>query len=66
MPPVGDRGQRFEVRYRNTTGDERIFGWTIDPTGGAFFDSVKLMPSARNPFVVDRATGEIVREEVSA
>ena len=63
MPPVGDKGQRYEVRFRNEKGEERIFGWCNDPTGGGLFDSAVLMPSARDPFVIDRQTGEIVREE---
>lgn len=55
MPPVGDRGQRYEVRYFDrTTGAEKVFGWTNAADGGAFMESAKLAPWARDPFVVDR------------
>lgn len=56
MPAVGDRGQRYEVRYFDrTTGAEKVFGWTNAADGGAFMESAKLAPWARDPFVVDRS-----------
>lgn len=55
---VGDRGQRYEVRYFNEDGAEKIFGWTDDPTGGAMVESIKLHPSMSRPRVVDRQPGE--------
>ena len=66
MPPPGDHRQRYEVRFRRAdNSEERIFGWCSDPTGGAFFESVLLNPSMKEPFVVDRSTGEVIREDKS-
>lgn len=58
---VGDRGQRYEVRFFDReTGKERVMGWTERRDGGALLSSAKLWPSARDPFIVDRSTGEIL------
>lgn len=52
---VGDRGQRYEVRFFSVeTGEEKRMGWTERPDGGALLSSAKLWPSARDPFIVDR------------
>ena len=56
---VGDRGQRYEVRFIEVeSGKERIMGWTERSDGGTLLASAKLWPSARDPWVVDRKTGE--------
>lgn len=52
---VGDRGQRYEVRFIDAaTLKERVMGWTYEEDGGALLESAKLWPIARNPRVVDR------------
>ena len=51
---VGDKGQRYEVRYTDSKGIEKVFGWTKDPKGGAFVKSINLNPSMSNPRVIDR------------
>lgn len=52
---VGDNGQRYEVRFFEVeSGKERVFGWTNESDGGALMRAAELMPSARDPFVVDR------------
>lgn len=55
MPPAGDRGQRYEVRFfERATGRERVMGWTERSDGGSLLSSAKLWPSASHPFVLDR------------
>ena len=52
---VGDRGQRYEVRfYERETGAEEAMGWTDEADGGKLMESAKLWPQARDPFIVDR------------
>lgn len=52
---VGDRGQRYEVRYFHIeTGKEYVMGWTERSDGGGLLSSAKLWPRARDPFVLDR------------
>jgi len=52
---VGDRGQRYEVRFFDRRdGAERIMGWTEQADGGKLLKAAKLWPTARDPFVVDR------------
>lgn len=54
MPTVGYKGQRYEVRYTVLdSGEEKVFGWCNDPTGGALLESVNLWPSASGGRVVD-------------
>ena len=53
--PTGDKGQRFEVRFFDReTGRECMMGWTNSADGEPLMGSVKLLPTARDPFVVDR------------
>lgn len=56
---VGDRGQRYEVRYFDEDGASKVFGWTDDYTGGAMVESIKLHPSMSRPHVVDRQPGPL-------
>lgn len=59
LPPVGDRGQRYEVRYAQAeTGAVKVMGWTNDPTGGALLRSANKWPEARRAWVVDRQPTE--------
>lgn len=52
---VGDRGQRYEVRFKDAIDLERIFGWS-DTLGGAqaMFDSIKAHPTWNTPTIIDR------------
>lgn len=53
--PVGDRGQRYEVRYFvRESGEELVMGWTERSDGGALMTSAKIWPRARDPFILDR------------
>lgn len=53
--PVGDRGQRYEVRYFLVdSGQEFVMGWTERSDGGGLLASAKIWPLARDPFVIDR------------
>ncbi len=52
---VGDKGQRYEVRYIEvSSGLDKTYGWTQEADGGVLLASAKLNPSARDPYVVDR------------
>lgn len=60
---VGDRGQRYEVRYFDRETDkECVMGWTERSDGGALLSSAKLWPSARDPFVLDRQAGDATHQ----
>lgn len=40
---VGDRGQRYEVRYTDAaTGEEKVMGWTDQADGGGLLRSALL------------------------
>lgn len=55
---VGDRGQRFEVRFRSE-GEEKTFGWSNDLEGvAAMVGSIEAHPTWNSPIVIDRETGE--------
>jgi len=52
---VGDKGQRYEVRYTDTKGVERIMGWTKTTEGvDSFFKGIELHPNFHSPKVIDR------------
>lgn len=55
-PGVGDRGQRFEVRYLDeVTGEEKVIGWT--PTRDGADELAQAMASApyvRETRIIDR------------
>lgn len=66
---VGDRGQRYEVRYTDAeTGKEKVVGWTNKEGGGGLLRAALQWPavkeradgSGRIAWVVDRHTGEIL------
>lgn len=56
--PLGDIGHRYEVRYLNAAGEECIFGWIDDPTGGDFVKFINANPYWHSPMVIDRQGGE--------
>lgn len=52
---VGDRRQRYEVRYVDADdGIEKVFGWTDETDGGAMVECINLHPVWNSPRVVDR------------
>jgi len=51
---VGDKGQRYEVLYKDRSGIEKVFGWTDREDGEPLMGSIKLNPSMTSPRVVDR------------
>lgn len=53
---VGDKGQRYEVRYRDPdTGQRKVFGWSNDLEGArAMMEAIDLHPSMDAPSVADR------------
>lgn len=63
---VGDRGQRYEVRYMDAeTSTEKVMGWTDKADGGALMLSALRWPAVRQrpdgtriAWVVDRRPGE--------
>jgi hypothetical protein len=65
---VGDRGQRYEVRYTDSeTGKEKIMGWTDKADGGGLLRAAVQWPAVKErpdgtriAWVVDRHTGEAV------
>lgn len=50
---VGDRGQRYEVRYVDGNGAEKVFGWSEQYPEG-FVRSINLHPTMHSPRVIDR------------
>jgi hypothetical protein len=40
---VGYKGQKYEVRFTDEDGKERVFGWQNEPRGG-LADAVRLHP----------------------
>lgn len=52
---VGDKGQRYEVRYKDAEGLVRTLGWAETETGVAkFFRVIELHPAFHSPEVIDR------------
>lgn len=52
---TGDKGQRYEVRYKDSEGVERVMGWseTDDGVKNLKF-AIELHPSFHSPRVIDR------------
>ena len=51
----GDLGQRYEVRYRDGEGTERICGWTGTLEGAQLMvDAIRKHPVWHWPRIVDR------------
>lgn len=54
-PPVGDHGQRFEVRAtRCATGQQMVIGWTDREDGGSLAKGARLWWAVRDVVVIDR------------
>jgi len=52
---VGDKGQRYEVRYKDEQDNEKIAGWAGNATGAAdFVKAIQLHPSFHSPKIIDR------------
>ena len=51
---VGDKGQRYEVRFIGSNGKEQIAGWTDDADGGDLVEGINLHPLWHSPKVIDR------------
>ena len=52
---TGDKGQRYEVRYKTSLGFERVMGWARTLEGVNIFKiSIKLHPAMHSPRVIDR------------
>lgn len=49
----GHQGQRYEVRYRDGFGIQRIFGWTNDPEAAAIRKSIARQPLWSGVRIVD-------------
>ncbi len=55
---TGDNGQRYEIRYTDSKGKQKVFGWANDPA--AFVQSIILNPSMNSPVVVDRRAHAVI------
>jgi hypothetical protein len=53
---VGDRGQRYELRYTDAySGEEKVFGWSSTlATAEKMLCGIKIWPSANGGRIVDR------------
>lgn len=51
---VGDKGQRYEVRFIGSNGKEFVAGWTDDKNGKPFVESINLHPAWHSPKIIDR------------
>lgn len=51
---VGDKGQRYEVRFISNNGKDVIAGWTDDKNGKPFVESINKHPVWHSPKVIDR------------
>ncbi len=53
-PRIGDEGQRYEVRFIGSDGKGYVAGWTDDPDGRPFVESINMHPVWHSPKVIDR------------
>ncbi len=52
---VGDRGQRYQVTYLDSSGARKVFGWSDTMDGAeAFCQVINLHPSMSSPHALDR------------
>jgi len=52
---IGDKGQRYEMRYKNKNGIEKVMGWVETQKGvDDFFKCINLHPAFHSPRVIDR------------
>lgn len=60
MPPAGDRGQRYEVRFLDEDDVERVLGWS--PTYPSnYIDAINAHPEWHTPVVIDRSRSDCGR-----
>ena len=52
LPPAGDRGQRYEVRFTED-GAEKVLGWSESYPQG-YVDAINVHPVWHSPRVIDR------------
>lgn len=52
--PVGDKGQRYEVRQIRRDKTQMVFGWTNEEDGGTLAKSASLHPNTQYVRVLDR------------
>lgn len=56
---IGDKGQRFEIRYTNEYGVQEVFGWSDSQADAyRFYSSISKHPSMSNPVIIDRQKEE--------
>ncbi len=57
---VGDRGQRYEVSYRDDDdGQRKVIGWSDDIEGAqSLCRSIRLWPGKSHPAIRDRENGQ--------
>lgn len=51
---VGDKGQRYELRFIDGNGKECIAGWTDGADGKPFIEAINLHPAWHSPKIIDR------------
>lgn len=49
---ICDKGQRYEVRYKDDEGIERVMGWADESEN--LVKAIELHPSYHSPRVIDR------------
>lgn len=55
MPPTGDRGQRYEVRYQDEKGVEHVLGWADTAASvRQLRKAIDAHPAWSKPRVIDR------------
>ena len=53
---VGYRGQKYEVRFTDADGKDRVFGWQNEPEGG-LANAAALHPGWTNVRIVETDNG---------
>jgi hypothetical protein len=53
MPEVGDNGQRYEVRFVDENGAEKVMGWS-ESYPQNYVDAINVHPVWHSPKVIDR------------
>ncbi len=52
---VGDQGQRYEVSYKDPTGERKVFGWSKNRRGvSTMIEAIVAHPSMSAPKTFDR------------
>jgi hypothetical protein len=53
MPDIGDKGQRYEVRFTDEDGSEKVMGWS-ESYPQNYIDAIEAHPAWHSPKVIDR------------